>query len=134
MYSNLIYGTKEASIHEDNYRRVLHTFFLTNGFVCAAEKRQSSGNRSDLVVAYGDFVYIFEFKNREDADAGVALEQIENRDYMAPYLTPGRKIRQIGLAFDPKTHELIDWAWRTAGADAGRSGKMPDSEKTVPEA
>ena len=134
MYSNLVYGIKESSIHEDNYRRVLHTFFITNGVTCEVEKHQSNGSRADLVVEYEECVYIFEFKNRDGDDAQVALEQIEDRKYMAPYLVPGRKIRQIGLAFNPKTHELIDWAWRTAGADAGRRGAMPESERVKPKA
>ena len=134
MYATLVYGTKEDSIHEDNYRRVLHSLFIVEKIKCKAEAHQSNGKRADLVVEHKDRVYIFEFKNRAGADAQVALEQIEDRRYMAPYQYPGIKIRQIGLAFDPKTHELVDWAWRTVGADAGRSGKMPEAEKSGSEA
>ena len=65
-------------------------------------------NRADLVAQYGDTIWIFELKRAKYATADDALQQIINRDYVAPYIEPGRTLFQIGLAFDDASHHLVD--------------------------
>ena len=40
--------------------------------------------------------------------AAEALEQIRARGYARPYRAPGLPVWAVGLAFDPKTRQLVD--------------------------
>jgi hypothetical protein len=70
------------------------------------EKRGAKG-RADMIVQAGDAVYIFEFKL--DGSADEALKQIEDKDYAGPYAASGKRIVAIGVRFDPKERNIMEW-------------------------
>ena len=107
-FAGLTYGPREGQIYEANFQRILHTLLSAAGFYVTPEAQYASG-RADLVATFGSFTFIFELK--VDGTAQEALEQIEAKRYAAPYLRPGKKVTAIGLAFDSKTHQIIDAAY-----------------------
>ena len=107
-YASLIYGSAEKVVYEAVYRRDLIIALRSEGFHCVPEAEQANGNRADLVVTYGKYVYVLELKRAEAASADDALQQIIDRDYVAPYARPGYTLFQVGLAFDDTSHHLID--------------------------
>ena len=107
-YASLVYGSAEKVVYEAVYRRDLIIALRSEGFHCVPEAEQANGNRADLVVTYGKYVYVLELKRAEAASADDALQQIIDRDYVAPYARPGYTLFQVGLAFDDTSHHLID--------------------------
>ena len=107
-YAGLVYGASENAVTEGNYQRALQAFFDVANIFNKPEVHQANGNRADLMAQYGDYVWVFELKRAKYASAEDALQQIIDRDYVAPYVRPGNTVYQIGLAFDEATHQLID--------------------------
>lgn len=92
--------------NEKYYQTIFFLLFLMLGVYIEAESR-TSGGRIDAVAAYGDWVYIFEFKlNR---NAAVALEQIREREYFRKYCCAGKRIVLIGANFSTETRQLENW-------------------------
>ena len=86
---------------------MLWLVFTLLGRYVKTEVHQASG-RVDCIVETSAHVYVIEFKR--DSTAAEALEQIEERDYAAPFAADSRKLHRIGCAFDSKTRLLSDWA------------------------
>lgn len=74
------------------------------GFHTEVERTISDG-RIDMVVKTKDYIYIFEFKYDQTADA--ALQQIEEKGYAKPFVSDGRKIFKVGVNFS-RSHRCID--------------------------
>ena len=68
---------------------------------------QTSDGRIDLLIRTDKFIYIIEIKL--DGTADEALQQIEEKDYAAPFAADTRKIFKIGVNFDKQTRRLGDW-------------------------
>ncbi|MCI6589798.1 MAG: ATP-binding protein [Lentisphaeraceae bacterium] len=114
LYADLPYHATEGSqVTEAAYLRLLY-LLLRSRFssleVCF--ERQQAGARPDLVLVYFNAVFIFELKVKRDSqsDAAAALAQIRERNYAEPLRAHNLPIYAIGLAFDPKTHRLVDSA------------------------
>ena len=107
-YAKMVYCSTEQDVTEGNYQRMLQAFFDIASINNTPEPHQVNGNRADLVAQYGDTIWIFELKRTKYATADDALQQIIDRDYMAPYRKPGYTLIQIGLAFDDASHHLVD--------------------------
>ena len=114
LYADLPYSSTEGkNIMEAAYLRLLY-FLLRSRFsnleVCF--ERQQAGARPDLVFTHSRSIFIFELKVNRDGkhDAAAALAQIRERGYAEPFRSHGLPLYAIGLAFDPKTHRLIDAA------------------------
>ncbi len=75
---------------------------------------QTALGRSDIVVSIGSFVYIIEFKM---STAQIALDQIEEKQYYAPYLGKDKKIILLGIGFDETKRNIGDWKAREVGSD-----------------
>ena len=62
------------------------------------------------MLTHSRSLFIFELKVNRDGktDAQAALAQISERNYAEPFRGQKLPIYAIGLAFDPKTHRLID--------------------------
>ena len=63
--------------------------------------------RIDCKVETEKYVYLFEFKRDDTAEA--ALAQIDSRDYALPFAADHRKLYKIGVSFDSATRKLIGW-------------------------
>ena len=76
------------------------------GFYVCAERPTSDG-RMDMLVQTSDYVYIFEFKINQSAE--VALQQIDAKNYVAPFEADNRKIFKIGVNFSTQLRRIDDW-------------------------
>lgn len=92
--------------NERYYQTIFYTLFLLLGVYIEAEARTNRG-RIDAVAACGDWIYIFEFKLDQDADA--ALAQIRNMEYYQKYHKLGKRLVLIGANFDSQKRQIADW-------------------------
>ncbi len=67
----------------------------------------SADGRIDVVMEYGDYIYIMELKL--DKPAEKALEQIKKKKYWQPYLRQDREIILVGISFSSETRNITEW-------------------------
>jgi hypothetical protein len=60
-----------------------------------------------MVVWMPDTTYVFELK--VNGTAQQALDQINSKGYALPYITEGRKVVKVGVAFDAEKRIPTDW-------------------------
>ena len=70
-------------------------------------ERTTSNGRIDLIIQTKEFVYLFELKVNADAD--VALRQIDEKGYARPFEGDSRKLFKIGVNFSTATRRIEDW-------------------------
>lgn len=70
-------------------------------------ERTTSNGRIDLIIQTKEFIYIFELKVNADAD--VALRQIDEKGYARPFEGDSRKLFKIGVDFSTATRRIEDW-------------------------
>lgn len=70
-------------------------------------ERTTSNGRIDLIIQTKEFIYIFELKVNADAD--VALRQIDEKGYARPFEGDSRKLFKIGVNFSTATCRIEDW-------------------------
>lgn len=70
-------------------------------------ERTTSNGRIDLIIQTKEFIYIFELKVNADAD--VALWQIDEKGYARPFEGDSRKLFKIGVNFSTATRRIEDW-------------------------
>ena len=63
--------------------------------------------RIDCIVSTTKFIYLFEFKRDDIAEA--ALAQIDSKEYALPFMADPRRLYKIGVAFDSCTRKLVSW-------------------------
>ena len=90
---------------EATFQTVFYAIFRLLGFNVEAESCTNDG-RIDAVVQTEDHIYLFEFKLDKDDSA---LSQIKEKAYFKKYLLSPKKITLIGVNFDSKKGQLIDW-------------------------
>lgn len=91
---------------EHYFQTVIYLVFtLLNKFVIC-EMHTYSG-RIDCIVETNAYVYLFEFKRDDSAEA--AIKQIRSQDYVLPYLADSRKMFVIGAGFDSEKRMLVEW-------------------------
>ena len=86
-------------------------YFLSFMIFARAEvvgEEQHSAGRPDAVLRTEQGVYIFEFKYNETAAA--AIKQCWNRHYADAFADEKRKMRFIGINYDPATRTINDFA------------------------
>lgn len=91
---------------ERHFHNVVYVIFKALGEDTRSEVRTSAG-RIDLLVQTSEFIYIMEFKL--DASPRVAMRQIEDRRYAAPFAADGRAIVCIGISFSSQSRTLDSW-------------------------
>ena len=102
----MAYGPAEKRIHKNSYGRCLSFLLASQGFEFTMEAVSSSG-RADIIAKHPAMVCIFELKVDEPVD--VAFKQIREKGYAEPYRADDRPIWFIGLSFNSKTRELVDF-------------------------
>ena len=94
--------------YEKDFQIVIYSFFALMGLGQNIElEKHTSAGRIDLLVDTPDFVYIMEFKKGDSALN--AIRQINDRDYAAPYISSGKKIYKIGVAFSAQTRGISEY-------------------------
>lgn len=91
---------------ERHYQVVFYLVFKLMGQFTEAEVRSARG-RADAVVKTPDQIYVFEFKLNGTAEQ--ALQQIDDRGYLIPYLADGREIVKVGVEFSAETRNISRW-------------------------
>lgn len=76
------------------------------GFYTQVELPTSDG-RIDVVIQTSDYIYIIECKL--DGSAEDALQQIESKNYAAPFAMDKRTIIKLGINFSSKTRGVESW-------------------------
>ena len=105
LFASITY-TPESDPFENYFQSVIYLVFTLLGKFTQCEMHTYSG-RVDCVVETADYIYLFEFKRDDTADA--ALRQINNKDYSLPFAADPRKLYKIGAAFDSKSRALTEW-------------------------
>jgi hypothetical protein len=106
LYAAMAYGPNEKRIHENSYGRCLSFLLASQGFDFTMESVSSNG-RADIVAKHPAMVCIFELKVDDPVD--VAFKQIREKGYAEPYRAETRPVWLIGLSFNSKTRELVDF-------------------------
>lgn len=88
------------------FQNVMYVLFMLLELYVEVERHTIDG-RMDMVVQTKDYIYIFEFKINQSAD--VALQQIDEKGYAAPFANDGRKVYKIGVNFSTETRRIEDW-------------------------
>jgi len=91
---------------ERHYQVVFYLVFKLMGQFTQAEV-QSARGRADAVVKTPDYVYVFEFKLHDTAEA--ALRQIDEKDYLIPYQADGREVIKLGVEFSVENRNISRW-------------------------
>ena len=91
---------------ERHYQVVFYLVFKLMGQFTQAEVRSAKG-RADAVVKTADYIYVFEFKLNGTAER--ALQQIDDKGYLIPYLMDGRKLVKVGVEFSAEKRNLDRW-------------------------
>ena len=85
---------------------MIYVFFSLLGKYTVCEMHTYSG-RIDCRVQTNDYIYLFEFKRDDSAEA--ALEQIDSKDYALPFVADSGRLFKIGVSFDSATRKLVGW-------------------------
>ena len=88
------------------FQNTLFVFFKLLGFYVDVERHTSNG-RMDILMQTKDYIYIIELKVNQTAD--IALQQIEDKGYAAPFATDPRKLFKIGVNFNSSTRKIDGW-------------------------
>ncbi len=103
LFSGYQYDQMDLGNLELHYRNVIYLVMKLMGFYTHAEMRTAAG-RIDLLVKPPRYLYLFEFKVNESAQA--AMDQINSRDYLLPFHADGRKIVKVGVNFDDSIRSI----------------------------
>ena len=88
------------------FQNSLMVLFRLMGFYVQVERHTSKG-RMDVTIQTKDYVYILELKVDKSADE--ALQQIEDKQYAAPFATDTRKLFKIGVCFSSEERGISEW-------------------------
>ena len=105
LFANITY-TLESDPFEHYFQTVIQLVFTLLGKFTLCEMHTYTG-RIDCKVETRDYIYLFEFKRDETAEA--ALKQIDEKDYALPFVADSRELIKIGVAFDSQQRKLIGW-------------------------
>ena len=93
-----IMGNKEIY-----FQNVIYVLFQLMGLYVDVERHTANG-RMDIVMQTSDYVYIFELKIDQTADA--ALRQIEEKQYGSAFAADSRHIYKIGVNFSTEKRTI----------------------------
>ncbi|MCI6208257.1 MAG: ATP-binding protein [Prevotella sp.] len=88
------------------FQNALYLVFKIMGFYTQVELPTSEG-RMDILVKTSDYIYIIECKL--DGSAEEALQQIESKNYAAPFAMDKRTVIKLGINFSSKTRGVESW-------------------------
>ena len=105
LFASIPYTSADA-VFEHYFQTVIYLVFTLLGRYALCEMHTFTG-RIDCKVETDKFIYLFEFKRDESADA--ALKQIDDKSYTLPFIADSRKLFKIGVSFDSERRILADW-------------------------
>jgi hypothetical protein len=99
---------KKEHRDEQYYQHVFYLLFRLMGQFVETEDKSAEG-RADAVVKTDDSIYVFEFKMDTAATAEDALAQIDDKGYLIPYTTDGRRLVKVGVEFSLEAKGVKRW-------------------------
>ncbi|MGN8652329.1 ATP-binding protein [Segatella copri] len=91
---------------EKHYQTIFYLMFSFLNIYIRTEVKSAIG-RADAVMHMPDTIYVFELK--VDKSAEEALAQIDEKGYMLPYYSEGKRLVKIGISFDSTQRIIRDW-------------------------
>lgn len=91
----------------------LYIIFKIIGLYTQVEYRTASG-RIDLLVNTPKRVYVMELKL--SGSAQMALNQINSKDYLVPFMMSDKEIVKIGISFSKKSRNIAAWKYSCENA------------------
>lgn len=88
------------------FQNSLMVLFKLMGFYVQMERHTSKG-RMDVTLQTKDHIYIMELK--VDKSANEALQQIEDKQYAAPFASDPRQLFKIGVCFSSEERGITEW-------------------------
>ena len=73
-------------------------------------EKQTNQGRIDAVIFTKKYIFVMEFKM---SSVNMALKQIKGKKYYEPYLSDGREIYCVGVAFDKKKRNIKEYKIKT---------------------
>lgn len=107
------YRKNQISWFEGYYASVVYTYFASLGYDVIAEDTTNHG-RIDLTVKTKAAVWIFEFEviDLNQGRDKSPLSKLIERGYREKYAGSGLPIYEIGVGFDPKERNIVQWEVR----------------------
>jgi hypothetical protein len=94
---------RNVAKYENYYHTVFYVLLRLIGMDVDAEYHTSEGS-IDLVIKTSRYIYIIELKINGSAQE--AIEQIDSRNYSAPFANDSREIIKLGIGFAEHTHTI----------------------------
>ena len=91
---------------EKHYQTIFYLMFSFLNIYIQTEVKSAIG-RADAVMHMSDTIYVFELK--VDKSAEEALAQIDEKGYMLPYHSEGKRLVKIGISFDSTQRTISEW-------------------------
>ena len=105
LFAGITY-TLASDPFEHYFQTVIYLVFtLLDKFVLC--EMHTFNGRIDCKVETKNYIYLFEFKRDDSAEA--ALAQIDSKEYALPFISDSRKLFKIGVTFDSSTRKLAGW-------------------------
>ena len=95
-----------GSKDEKGFQTTFYLVFDLLGAKVQTEFKTATG-RVDVLVRTTDAIYVMEFKY--DKSAAEALAQIDQKGYMLPFASDGRKLVKVGVNFSSTTRTIDAW-------------------------
>jgi Predicted AAA-ATPase/PD-(D/E)XK nuclease superfamily len=99
--------------NEHFYHAIIHLTFRLLGIYIESQVQTSDG-RMDALVQTARYVYAFEFKL--DGSAQDALQQVQKKAYLSPYLHQNKTCIGIGINFSSEAKKVQEIIWATIDA------------------
>ena len=91
---------------EKHYQTIFYLMFSFLNIYIRTEVKSAIG-RADAVMYMPDTIYVFELKVDKSADE--ALAQIDEKGYMLPYHSEGKRLVKVGISFDSTQRTISEW-------------------------
>lgn len=92
--------------NEKDFQTVFYLIFNLMGAYIRVEEDSAVG-RADVVLHMPDTVYVMELKYDRSADE--ALRQIDEKGYLLPYSSDGKRLVKVGVSYDSDKRTIGDW-------------------------
>ena len=105
-FASVPYQWEKDNRNEHYYHAILYTLLAAFGADVRAEEPSAKGC-SDLTLKMPKGIYVMEIKYNHSADE--ALGQIDKKGYAEKYLSDGRPITKVGIAFSSEERNITEW-------------------------
>lgn len=92
--------------NEKDFQTVFYLIFNLLGAYIKVEEDSAIG-RADVVLHMPDTIYVMELKYNKPVEE--ALQQIDDKGYLIPYSTNGKRLIKVGISFDSNKRTIGDW-------------------------